>query len=111
MPEWGGSVRVLTLTGSERDEFEASLVTIEGKKAVVKSSRGIRALLVALSVRDEKGAAVFSREDVEQLAKKSSLALDRIFAVASKLSGLGDKDVKELEAGLKTAQADASSSK
>lgn len=107
VPEWGGSVRVKTLTGAERDEFEALIVTLEGKKVVVKNSRGIRSLLASLSICDEKGAAVFSRKDVEELAKKSSLALDRIFAVASRLSGLTEKDVKELERGLEPAQAGA----
>ncbi len=111
VPEWGGSVRVKTLTGSQRDEFEASIVTLEGKKAVIKSSRGIRALLASLSICDDKGAAVFSKEDVEKLAAKSSLALDRVFGVASRLSGLNEKDVKELEAGLEPAQGGSVSSK
>ncbi len=30
VPEWGGAVRLRTLTGSERDGFEASVVSQNG---------------------------------------------------------------------------------
>lgn len=43
-PEWGGTVKVKTLNGLEREAFETSIV--EGKKVSIK---GIRAKLCAAS--------------------------------------------------------------
>lgn len=96
VPEWGGTVRVRTLTGAERDQFEASIVELRGKKRKINTAN-IRAKLVALSVVDEQGNRLFSDADVALLGKKSAAALDRVFAVAQRLSGVTEDDVEELE--------------
>lgn len=93
--EWGGVVRVRGLTGAERDAFEQSIVEQRGKNTRM-NLRNIRAKLVALTVVDENGNRIFSDEDAEALGKKSAAALDRIFAVAQRLSGLRPEDVEEL---------------
>lgn len=95
VPEWGGSVRVRGLTGSERDAFEGEVIQRNGKD-VKTNTRNIRARLVVLSVVNGDGSRMFSFHDIEALGEKSARALDRIFAVASKLSGLRDEDVAEL---------------
>jgi len=95
VPEWGGVVRVRGLTGAERDAFEQSIVEQRGKNTRM-NLRNIRAKLVALTVVDEEGNRVFSDEDAEALGKKSAAALDRVFAVAQRLSGLRPEDVEEL---------------
>ena len=95
VPEWGGTVRVRTLSGAERDRFEGSITEQRGKKIKVKADN-IRAKLVALSVVNEKGQPVFDEGDVRQLGKKSAKALDRVFDVAQRLSGISDEDVEEL---------------
>jgi len=96
VPEWGGVVRVRTLTGAERDAFEGSIVEKRGKKMVVKSDN-MRARLVALAVVDEDGNRLFTDADVIALGKKSGAALARVFQVAQHLSGLTEDDVEELE--------------
>ncbi len=83
------------LTGAERDAFEQSIVETRGKNTRM-NLRNIRAKLVALTVVDEDGNRIFSDEDAEALGKKSAAALDRIFAVAQRLSGLRPEDVEEL---------------
>jgi hypothetical protein len=95
VPEWGGKVLVKTLSGSERDSFEASIVTGIGANAKM-STENIRAKLVVRSIVGEDGKRFFSDSDAEILSKKSAAALDRIFAVASKLSGVGDDEIKDL---------------
>lgn len=95
IPEWNGAVIVRGLTGAERDAFEQSIVEQRGKNTRM-NLRNIRAKLVALTVVDEEGNRVFSDEDAEALGKKSAAALDRIFAVAQRLSGLRPEDVEEL---------------
>lgn len=95
IPEWNGAVIVRGLTGAERDAFEQSIVETRGKNTRM-NLRNIRAKLVALTVVDEDGNRIFSDEDAEALGKKSAAALDRVFAVAQRLSGLRPEDVEEL---------------
>ena len=95
VPEWGGSVRVRGLTGAERDAFEGETIQRNGRD-VKTNTRNLRARLVVLSVVDDAGARLFAFHDIEALGEKSARALDRIFAVAMRLSGLRDEDVAEM---------------
>lgn len=95
VPEWGGEVLVRGLTAAERDAFEASIVKRRGQKTEM-DLRNMRARLVAMCVVDEQGNRLFSDQDVEALGRKSASALDRIFEVAQRLSGLRPEDVEEL---------------
>lgn len=95
VPEWGGDVYVRGLTGKERDQFEASMIDQRGKSQTV-NLQNIRAKLAGLSICDENGKRIFTDADLAALAGKSALALNRVFEVARRLSGLGDDDVKEL---------------
>jgi hypothetical protein len=92
VPEWGGSVRVRTMTGAERDAFELAITTARSAGRV----GDVRARLVAMAAVDADGKLLFTAADVAKLSKKSSRALDRVFAVASRLNGLGDDDVEDL---------------
>lgn len=96
VPEWGGTVRVKGLTGSERDAFEESCVSGKGKNVSFKMTN-IRAKLVAKTVVDEEGNLIFKEADVEALGKKSGAALDRVFSVAQRISGITKEDIEELE--------------
>ncbi len=93
--EWKAWVRVRALTGAERDAFEQSVVETRGKSTRM-NLRNIRAKLVALTVVDEDGKRVFTDEDAELLGRKSAAALNRVFEVAQRLSGLRPEDVEEL---------------
>jgi len=95
VPEWGGSVFVKSLTGVERDQFEAAIVELKGRDTKI-NMRNARARLVALSVVDEEGKKVFSPNDISLLGAKSAAALQRVFNVAMRLSGISEEDVREL---------------
>lgn len=95
VPEWGGDVYVRGLTGKERDAFEAGMIDQRGKSQTV-NLQNIRAKLAGLSICDENGKRIFTDADLAALAGKSAVALNRVFEVARRLSGLGDDDVKEL---------------
>lgn len=99
VPEWDGEVIVRGLTAAERDQFEQSIVETRGKDTRV-NLRNIRAKLVALTVVDEEGNRIFRDEDVELLGRKSATAINRIFEVAQRLSGLRPEDVDELAGNL-----------
>jgi hypothetical protein len=108
-PEWGGDVLVQALSGTQRDEFEASMAVMRGK-TVVPDTENIRAKLVARSLVDEDGGQLFTQHDVHALGLKSAAALDRVFAVASRLSGLSDEDIDDLAGNSPAAQSGASTS-
>lgn len=90
-------MRVKTLTAAERDAFEGEIVQRNGRD-VRTNVRNIRAKLVAAALVDEEGRPLFALADVEALGQKSARALDRVFAVASVLSGMREEDVQELAA-------------
>ena len=99
VPEWGGDVLVRGMTGAERDKFEASIVQMKGRDQVVNMVN-VRAKLASMTICDEKLNRIFTEADVKELSLKSAHALQRVFVVAQKLSGIGDEDVKELAEGL-----------
>ena len=108
-PEWGGEVRLRSLTGSERDEWENSLVRQVGDKRRL-NARNMRAKLIALSAVDGDGQLLFSPGDVIKLGSKNAAPLDRLFEVCQRLSGVSDEDVEELEEGFGETQGEASAS-
>lgn len=109
VPEWGGTVRVKSLTGRERDEFEQS--TVEGKgKNVRQNLTNFRAKLVALAVVDEDGHRLFEPKDVNYLGIKNAAALQRVFNVAAELCGMTDKDVSDLTENLSDDPSESSTS-
>ena len=101
VPQWGGTVRVRTMTGLERDEFRAAISTEEGGVPVGKFAV---ALLVATLV-DESGNRLFSQDDMAALQAKSAATLDAPAAVAMRLNGLGGTAVAE---AAKNSEADQS---
>jgi hypothetical protein len=102
VPEWGGSVLVRELRGRERDEWEASLAVQRGNQ-MVPDVANMRAKLVARCVVGEDHEPLFSQQDVAALGELSAAALDRVFEVASRLSGLNPADVEEMAKNSGTA--------
>ncbi len=115
VPEWGGTVRVRSLEGMERDRYESSFVRIGTTSrgtlgAVGLSTDNARARLVSMTAIDEDGRNLFSEADVLVLGHKSAAALERVSAVAQRLSGLTDRDVEELKEQLGEAPSGGSGS-
>lgn len=95
VPEWDGDVLVRSLTGTERDAFETSIISTNGARTEMNLVN-MRAKLVAWTVVDEEGERVFSTEDIDALGKKSAAALQRVFDVSQRLSGLTGEEIDEL---------------
>lgn len=107
VPEWGGEVRLRSLTGAERDQYEAdSIKTVKGKREHNLSN--LRARLIAMCAVDENGQPLFTRGDVLRLGQKSAIALERLFDEATKLNGMSDEDVEELAGNSAGDQSDGS---
>ena len=109
VPEWGGSVRVKSLSGRERDAWEASLRATRGNKTTADTSN-IRAKLVARALVGDDGQRLFSDRDIAALGDKSALALDRLFDVIAEMSGLSNKADEDAEKNSPDDQSDSSTS-
>lgn len=107
VPQWGGEVIVQELTGGERDAFE-QLISEKKQGNGSIDFKGIRATLVALSVVDESGQKIFTKDDIDELDGKSAKALDAIFEVSQKLSGMSKEAIEDAKKPLETTPADTS---
>jgi hypothetical protein len=105
VPEWGGDVRLRTLTGGERDKFESDSIDQRGKSNKMNLVN-LRARLVALCAIDESGKRMFGDNEVTKLGAKSAAVLDRLFTAAQKLNGMTQEDVEELTEGFEEGQTE-----
>jgi hypothetical protein len=105
VPEWGGSVRLRTLTGGERDKFESDMIDQRGKSNKMNLVN-LRARLVALCAVDEGGKRMFGDNEVTKLGAKSAAVLDKLFVAAQKLNGMTQQDVEELTEGFEDDQTE-----
>jgi hypothetical protein len=90
VPEWGGSVKLRVMTGTERDRFESEFVG--GNKNVEM----VRAKLVAKCLCDEDGERLFTEQEIPELGERSAAVLDRLFAECMKLNRFTKDDVDDL---------------
>lgn len=96
VPEWGGEVKIRGLSGTEVDDYEASILKMKRGKPDV-TLKNATARLVAWTLVDESNSRLFPNEaEVAVLGRKSSRALQRCFDVASKLSGLREGDIEAM---------------
>ncbi len=94
LPEWGGTAFVREMSGFERDGWEVYAQREIEKKA---GRVNMRAKLATLVLCDADGRRLFTDEQANELAKKSSAALDRIYEAAIKVNQLTQSDVKTIE--------------
>lgn len=106
VPEWGGKVLVRGLSAAERGAFTEEIIDQRGKKNIVKL-QDIQVRICALAIREPAtGKRMFDDNDLRALARKSAAALQHVFEVAQRLSGLSNEDVEELTKNSETAQSD-----
>ena len=93
--EWGGSVRIRTMTGSERDDFESAVLEVKGEN-IKTNTQNFRAHLLARTLCDADNKLLFKPADVNSLGGKAAGVLDKLVTVAVRLNGLSKTEVDEL---------------
>lgn len=88
VPEWGGDVYIKTITGLERDHFEDGYAE--------QKMKNFRSRFLVLTLCDEKGERLFTDAEVDEIGKKSSLVLNRLFDKAWSLNALTNEAVEDL---------------
>lgn len=96
VPEWGGTVRIASMSAADRDAFEATLIPEKGKRQADKMAN-FRARFVAKCLTDEEGNRLFTDKDIVELGRKNANVVNRLFDRARDLNGMTEKDVEELE--------------
>lgn len=111
VPEWGGSVIIREMTGTERDAYEASIfgntAPAKGKDRILNLANA-RARLVANCLIDENGQRMYKENEVYLLGRLPAAGLDKVYDAARILSGITDDDDKEIEAAIKNSSTDQS---
>lgn len=106
VPEWGGSVFIRTLSGAERDMFEADFLKHKDEGMAPNA----RAKFAVLVLCDAEGTRLFQDADAAQLGQKSGAALSRIFTAAMEANYMTEEDIEELEKNSEGDLPDSSSS-
>lgn len=101
-PEWGGTVRVRSLSGAQR-------VTL--KKAIDSGRDDIDETLCVMCIVDADGNRILNRDQIGQLSKKNTKAITRVAVKALEISGMRDpkKAVDDAEKNSGETESDASS--
>ena len=90
VPEWGGTVRVRSLTAADREQIETAFVDANEAGEALNG----RARYAAAAIIGDDGAALFTVDDVNALAMKSAAALDRVHKAVADLNRLGEDGVE-----------------
>lgn len=109
VPEWGGRVRVRSLTGTERDQYDAEswrASQVDGGSALAN----FRVRRVARAIVNENGDRVFADKDVAALGAKNGGVIDRIDDVVVELSGMSSDSRDKAKADLKVVPSEGSGS-
>jgi len=100
VPEWAGSVRVRGLTGTERGIWEKTISSMDtsadgAKVDVTFDLSEMRVALCTLCMVDDQGARLFENHEVALLGQKSAAAIQRVYDVAARLSGIAKEAVED----------------
>lgn len=103
VPEWDNAVVFLNeLNGAGRDQWQQKLINDEPYAATL-------AWVIVRSAYDEKGAKVFTKDDIEQLTANYTLPfLERLAMPVLKLSGLVSGSDKDAEKNSENTQSEDS---
>jgi hypothetical protein len=89
VPEWGVTVKVVGMTGTDRSRFMAACIDAKGNPTF---DRIYPEVIIACTRDPETDAKVFEATDRDMLDSKSAKATERIAKVALQLSGIDESE-------------------
>ncbi len=103
VPEWGGSVRIRSLTLSERFRWLKLQTENEGDYGAVLRLASLP--MITWAMIDDAGKPLFTEEDVSALDGKNPDAIQKIHAEILKISGIGGTDIEVAEKNSEPVQS------
>lgn len=97
IPEWGGSVGVIVMSGKDRDSYESELLNRRDKNGEINEVKGLRSSLLAKVLVDGEGKPLFDSKTIAKLEDKNAAVLDRLFRKAMEVNAIDDGSVEESE--------------
>lgn len=111
VPEWGGTVRIAGMSGTERNAYQSSLVVIGPNGSVQRMNMADQlAKLVGKCLVDENFERLFTDKEIKVLGAKNGAVLERLGVVAQRLSGLRKEDVEAAAGKSEPTESGASTS-
>lgn len=101
--EWGVTVFIRPMNGIERDALEGENFKVTAGKETTFNRQNFRARVLGRCLVDENGLRLFNDAELVQLGQKSAKVLDRLCAIASRISGITKEDEAELLGNSKAA--------
>jgi hypothetical protein len=89
VPEWGGTLHIKSMSGSERDAFRSAIAD-----APAGAVGRFTAALLVLTLVDEGGVKLFELHDIDALAAKSAAVLDRVVQEAMRINGMAEQSAE-----------------
>lgn len=102
VPEWGGDVFVKTLSGTERDAFEDAYSDQKMKQ--------FRVRFLVLTLCNDDGERLFTDAERDELGKKSSIVINRLFEKAWEHNAFTTEAVESLGKDSPSDQSEGSTS-
>lgn len=102
---FGGTVRLMEMSGNMRDEYETLLFSNSSKDDKPKM---IRSTLLVYTIVDENNNRIFSEGDVESLGNMPIRDLQKLYNSAIKLNAMSEKDLEDLEGNSEGGQSENS---
>ncbi|MDX3235650.1 hypothetical protein PV392_08115 [Streptomyces sp. ME03-5709C] len=111
VPEWGGEVRILGMSGTDRNAYQSAMVTLgAGGKPQSVNLQDQLAKLLSKCLVGEDFQRLFTDREVRELGKKNGAVLERLSKVAQRLSGLTKEDVEAAAGNSEAAPSGSSTS-
>ena len=82
-PEWGGTVRIRSLSGAQR-------VTL--KKAIDNGQDDVDEMLCVMAIVDDDGNRIFNQKQIAELSRKNTKAISRVAIRVLEISGMRNPD-------------------
>lgn len=110
VPEWGVTVYIKEMSGSERDSYQASLIE-QGKSFKDGQRLNMTDVTSKLLVRvlcDADGNRIYTNNEFTVLGRQPASVLNRLAEKAREISAMTEKDVDELTGNSESATNDDS---
>lgn len=90
VPEWGGDVELIQLSGNGRAKIMETYQTFKDAGSVAQTNALQDAMLLAC-IADDKGQPIFATDDLPLLREKNGVVLETVVKAALKLNGMGEQ--------------------
>lgn len=99
--EWGGTIRVSQISAADRIALQMMALDDKGKPRTPEEATRLMTIgLLTMSIVDESGVPLFTRDDIVALGKKNSDAIDKVFSVADEINGISTQMTEKLRKNL-----------